>query len=329
MRWDGSHASRSSRRCAICSRTGVSERAEAAGADSEVSSLSGPVSVGLSVPQPRDTRNNLLVTLAVAALAATWAGEWVALVSRSRSIAVAALVLYAVGFLALAATRPALAVVALVVALPLVTIQVGFGDVEKTVSGDKIAVAVVAGVWLWQRGRQAAPSLLRRPVIRWWLLLLALVALSALAHGASRSELWGLTGAFLYFAVFALALDLFERDVSARRHVLVAAALTAGAVARLGLLERLVFPGTPFYFKDGVMSPDYYSFGSTIGHTNFLAAYLALVLGPLAALVCLRAMPQRRGLALSSSAMVLMLLLARSIGALVRVATGALLVLVI
>src|SRR3989442_2439256 len=235
MRWDGSRASHSSRRCGICSRTGVSERAEAACADSEVSSLSGPVSVGLSVPQPRDTRNNLLVRLALAALAATWAGEWIAVVSRSRSIAVAALVLYAVGFVVLATMRPTLAVVALVVALPLVTIEVGFGDVEKTVSGDKIAVAAVAGVWLWQRGRQAASSLLRRPVIRWWLLLLALVAVSALAHGASRSELWGLTVAFLYFASFSLSLDLFERYASAHRHLLVAAALTAGSVAALDL----------------------------------------------------------------------------------------------
>jgi O-antigen ligase len=191
---------------------------------------------------------------------------------------------------------------------------------------------VVAGVWLWQRGRQAAPSLLRRPVIRWWLPLLALTTLSALAHGASKSELWGLTGAFLYFAVFALALDLFERDASARRHVLVAAALTAGAVAGLGVVERLVFPGTPFYFKDGVMAAQY-SFGSTIGHTNFLAAYLALVLGPLAAVICLCAMrqraPLRPWLITSGAVMVLTLVLARSIGALAGIATGALLVLVI
>src|SRR5881296_1012234 len=89
-------------------------------------------------------------------------------------IAVVALALYALGFLGLAAMRPSLAVVALVVALPLVTIEVGFGDVEKTVSGDKIAVAVVAGVWLLKRGYRAAPTLLRRSAIRWWLVLLAL-----------------------------------------------------------------------------------------------------------------------------------------------------------
>src|SRR5262249_58321146 len=109
------------------------------------------------------------------------------------------------------------------------------------------AVGVVVGVWLVRRGRQAAPSLLRRPAIRWWLALLALTAASALAHGASKSELWGLTGTFLYFAVFALALDLFDRDARARRFVLIAAALTAGGVAALGLVERLVFLGTPFY----------------------------------------------------------------------------------
>ena len=310
----------------------MSERAGAACADSEVSSLIGPVSVDLSVPQPHDTRNDRLVTLAVAALAATWAGEWIALASRSRSIAVAALALYALGFLALAATRPSLAVVALVVALPLVTIEVGFGDVEKTVSGDKIAVAVVAGVWLLKRGYRAAPTLLRRSAIRWWLVLLALTTVSALGHGASKSELWGLTGAFLYFAVFALALDLFDRDARARRHVLIAAALTAGGVAALGLVERLVFPGTPFYFKDGVM-PVYYSIGSTIGHTNFLAAYLALVLGPLAALVCLGAMrqraPLRPWLITSGAVMVLTLVLARSIGALAGVAVAALVVLAV
>ena len=310
----------------------MSERAGAACADSEVSSLIGPVSVDFSVPQPHDTRNDRLVTLAVAALAATWAGEWIALASRSRSIAVAALALYALGFLALAATRPSLAVVALVVALPLVTIEVGFGDVEKTVSGDKIAVAVVAGVWLLKRGYRAAPTLLRRSAIRWWLVLLALTTVSALGHGASKSELWGLTGAFLYFAVFALALDLFDRDARARRHVLIAAALTAGGVAALGLVERLVFPGTPFYYKDGVMVA-HYSFGSTIGHTNFFAAYLALVLGPLAALVCLRVTrqraPLRPWLITSGAVMVLTLVLARSIGALAGVAVAALVVLAV
>src|SRR5262249_25636677 len=233
----------------------------------------GPVSVELSVPRSRDTRHDLVVTLAVAALAAAWVGEWVAVANRSRTVAIAALVLYALGFLALAAMRPSLAVVALVVALPLVTIEVGFGDVEKTVSGDKLAVAAVAGVWLLKRGYRAAPSLLGCPAIRWWLALVALTTVSALAHGASKSELWGLTGAFLYFAVFALALDVFERDARTRRQVLAAAALTAGVVAGLGLVERLVFPGTPFYFKDGVMV--YHSFGSTIGHTNFFAAYLA------------------------------------------------------
>src|SRR5262249_9977008 len=292
----------------------------------------GPVSVELSVPRSRDTRHDLVVTLAVAALAATWAGEWLAIANRSRAIAVAALVLYALGFLALAAMRPSLAVVALVVALPLVTIEVGFGDVEKTVSGDKLAVAAVAGVWLLKRGYRAAPSLLGRPAIRWWLVLLALTTVSALAHGASKSEWWSVTGTFLYFAVFALALDLFQRDASARRHVLVAAALTAGAVGGLGFVERLVFLGTPFYFKDGVMA-SHYSFGSTVGHTTFLAAYLALVLGPLAGLVCLRAMPQRppwrAWLVTSGAAMALVLVLARSIGALAGVAVGALVVLAV
>ena len=301
-------------------------------ADSEVSSLTEPVSVELSVPRSRDTRHDLVVTLAVAALAATWAGEWLAIANRSRTIAVAALVLYALGFLALAAMRPSLAVVALVVALPLVTIEVGFGDVEKTVSGDKLAVAAVAGVWLLKRGYRAAPSLLGRPAIRWWLVLLALTTVSALAHGASKSELWGLTGAFLYFAVFALALDLFDRDARARGFVLIAAALTAGGVAALGLVERLVFLGTPFYFKDGVMA-SHYSFGSTVGHTNFLAAYLALVLGPLAGLVCLRAMrqrpPLRAWLVASGAAIAFVLVLARSIGALAGVAVAALVVLAV
>src|SRR2546422_1540459 len=89
---------------------------------------------------------------------------------------------------------------------------------------------------------------------------------------------------------------------------------------------------TPFYFKDGVM-PVHYSIGSTIGHTNFLAAYLALVLGPLAGLVCLRAIPRRFSLrpwlVTSAGAMVLMLVLARSVGALAGVAVAALALLVI
>jgi len=264
----------------------------------------------------------------VSALAVTWLCEWIAIAGRSRPIALLALAVYGFGFLVLGVARPSLAIVALVVALPLVTIELGFGDVEKTVSGDKIAVIIVGGLWLVQRGGQSARSLFRHAAIRWWLLLLLVITLSVIAHGASKSEMWGLTGALVYGAIFASALDLFDRDARALRLVLTAAALTAGAVAGLGLVEKLVLSKASLYFKDGVMAY-HYSFGSTIGQSNFLAAYLALSLGPLSGLVCLRATPRRACFVASGVAGVLALVLARSIGALAGVAAGALVVLII
>src|SRR5262249_61027155 len=113
-----------------------------------------------------------------------------------------------------------------------------------------------------------------------------------------------------------------------RSRLLVGVAVSAGSWGGPVFVERVKFPGRPFYFKDGVMLPDYYSFGSTIGHTNFLAAYVALILGPLAGLLCSHGR-WRAGLAASGATMVWMLVLARSVGALVGVSAATLLVLVV
>src|SRR5262249_34582184 len=113
-----------------------------------------------------------------------------------------------------------------------------------------------------------------------------------------------------------------------RSRLLVGVAVSAGSWGGPVFVERLKFPGTPFYFKDGVMLPDYYSFGSTIGHTNFLAAYVALILGPLAGLLCSHGR-WRAGRAASGATMVWVLVLARSIGALVGVSAATLMVLVV
>jgi O-antigen ligase len=109
--------------------------------------------------------------------------------------------------------------------------------------------------------------------------------------------------------------------------VLGAAGLAGGVVAGLGLVEagiRLGGHDLALYFKQGTMVT-HYSFGSTIGHTNYLAAYLALVLAPLVALAAVADGGWRRGwLAASAAVIGLVLALARSIGALVGLSVGAL-----
>ena len=289
-------------------------------------------SVGVSITRRHDAGDSLVAILATAMLVLAWAGQWIAMAAHSRTIALAALALYAAGFVVLAALRPSLALIALVVAVPLVTIEIGFGDVEKTVSGDKIAVAVVAAMWVIRRGHVAAAALLKTSAVRWWLVFLALISVSAIAQGLSKAEAWNVTATVIYALVFMLALDVFLHDPGVRDSVLLAAGVTAGVVAGIGLIERLLWSiflsPIPLYFKDGTQPP-MYSIGSTIGHTNFLAGYLALVLGPLLVLAW-RGSSGRRKLLLTSSALVtIALVVARSIGALVGVAAGAFIVVVI
>lgn len=81
-------------------------------------------------------------------------------------LAVATVIWYGLVFGVLAWYSLPLALIGLVVALPLITVEVGLGDVEKTLSTDKVALAVVVAVWLVRRAPAAWSRLIRLPPVR-------------------------------------------------------------------------------------------------------------------------------------------------------------------
>ncbi len=226
-----------------------------------------------------ETPSRGAVLAAAGALLLTVLGEGAAIRSGSTSLALANLVWYGCTFLALAWYRLPLALLALTVALPLITVEVGFGDVEKTASADKVALGVVVLVWLVRR-LPVLRRLVRLSAVRWWGAFLVIVALSALSSGLTLGQGWGLVKQALFAAVFLMALDIANAD-HARLRWLVGAGGTVGVVVAVlanveGVSRRLGHP-LPLYFKHGTMS-DALVAGATISHLNFLGGYLLLVL---------------------------------------------------
>lgn len=267
-----------------------------------------------------------ILGLTLVALAA--GGEVAAIVLQWRALALATLVVYGVGLALLAWWRFPFALLVLVVVLPLVTVEVGLGDVEKTVSADKVALVAIVVVWWARRGRAAARGLWRVVAVRWWLLFLGLVGLSALAHGLSPGELWSVAGQVVYFSVFCLVLETLDRPDRGMeaRDVLLAAGLGGSLVAIVALFEwGLLVRGhvIRMYFKQGTMAV-VHTFGSTIGHTNFMAGYLAMIFAVLV-VVWFSTPTARRWWAGAGCALVAVVLgRARSAGSLLGLMTAAL-----
>jgi len=265
-------------------------------------------------------------TLVLVGLLLAAAGESAAIWLHSTPIAVATIAGYGVAFALLAVYRLPLAFVALVLALPLITIETGFGDVQMTLSADKVALAAVVGVWLLRRLAAVRAALARIPGVRWWLAFLAVVVVSGVYNGISVLQVWSLLGQIVYLGVFLLALDMLATR-STRERTMQVAGLTAVVVGVLAVAEGLplAWSASPgMYFKQGTMS-DFYIPGSTIAHANFLGGYLVLLLPSLAAVSLTGNRRWKIGSLVGAVVIGLGLVWTRSVGAWAGLATGTLL----
>lgn len=267
----------------------------------------------------------LTLLAAVGCLAGAGLAEVLAILLHSPAFALGALGAEAAGFLLLAGGGLDAALVALVVVVPVLTVELGLGDAGKTVSSDKLALAVLGGAWWVRRAGAAAGDLLRVPAVWFWIAYLAVCGLSALRVGVSLRETWSVAEQAAYATVFWLALDVF-RSPSALRRVLLAASVGAALVAALGVVEgavNLVLERPlPLYFKQAVM-PSHYSFGSTVAHTNFLGAYLVLMAPVLVALALVHRAPWRPIMLVGAGLVGTVIVHARSIGALAGLLAAA------
>ncbi|MBI3634992.1 MAG: O-antigen ligase family protein [Candidatus Rokubacteria bacterium] len=228
----------------------------------------------------------------VAALVLTGVGEATAIALGSPSLGLLVIAWYGVVFLLVSLYRIDLAFLLLLVTLPLVTLEVPTPG-ERTLSGDKLALTAVAAVWAVRRGPRAWPRLREVPAIRWWVALVVVAAASAVANAGILRQALGVVELAVYAALFALALDLFAETPGLRQRAAVIVAVTAAAVAGLALVERgaiAVGVDLPLQLR-AASDPSVVTRGATIGHANFLAAYLVLV-AP--ALLIVRS-PGRRG----------------------------------
>lgn len=221
-----------------------------------------------------------VVMCLVGAFLLTAAGEATAIRSGSSSLALVTVLWYGGAFCVLAWYRLPLALIGLVFTLPLITVEVGFGDVEKTLSADKVALGAVVGVWVLRRGRAAWSRLIGISPVRWWLAFLVVVLVSAVANAPTLGQAWGVLKQALYAGMFLMALDILETDRLFLRRLVTVTAITGVLVAILALAEgisRRMGSPLPLYFKQSTMM-DILVPGGTISHVNFLGGYLLLIL---------------------------------------------------
>jgi O-antigen ligase len=259
----------------------------------------------------------------------TLLGELVAIHFQPPSVALGTIFWYAFVFALLAWRRTSVAVLGLLVALPLITVEVGLGDVEKTFSTDKLALGAVALVWLARRAVAAdRRRLFQPPVTRWWGLFLGVVLVSALVNGRFLDEGWGVVKQVIYACVFLASLDAFSEEPGLLKRALAGAGLAGSLVALLALVEwvgRSRGAQLFLYFKQGTIA-DAYSAGSTFAHVNFLSGYLVLVL-PILIAIAAGVGRKWRPLAVAGAvSVVLALFYASSVGAWVGLTAAGLLV---
>jgi len=280
--------------------------------------------IGTSAWEPP---SRVAVIAVVGALLLTALGEGLTIRSGSASLALATIAWYGVAFCGLAWYRLPVALFGLVVTLPLITVEVGLGDVEKTLSTDKVALAAVVSVWLVRR-LPTAWRLVRLSSVRWWDVFLVVVLLSALSNGLTISQAWGFLKQALYAGVFLMALDTLGSGRVFLRQLLTATAVAGILVAMLAAVEGISHRGghpLALYFKHGTMM-DMTVAGATISHVNFLGGYLLLIL-PTLVVVSFTAGGRIRALLIVGGVMVaLTFLYAGSMGASIGLLTEGLLV---
>jgi len=280
----------------------------------------------VSPPAARQTARDVpqaAVVGAAVALVVTVPLVPVAAVSGSVTLASSLLAVYGAGLFLLTLRWPPLGVVGLLAALPLVTIEIGVGDLDRTVSADKVALAAVVLGWLARRGREALPAALRHPLLGWWLALLGIVVVSEVARGAGFRQAWGIARHAIPALVFFAAADVLASP-RVRAQAVMFAAAAGTAVALLAVAEWGLVAGgihSPMFFKTGTLG-DEQKFGATISHVNYLAAYLVIVLAVLAAAAAAATGRTRRMAVVAMAAPLAALVYADSAGSAVALVAG-------
>ncbi len=181
----------------------------------------------------------------------------VAILIGSRVAALVAIASYGLIFLGLGLIDPDRAPLALLFLLPLVTLEVGFGDLNRTLSADKVALGAVAATWWMRRGLVGLPGAFREvSAARWLGALCVVVAVGAAVRGFTGQQVWALAEQVVILSVFLAALEAFESDVQRGRALValvsgsvIVVALTAGQALVHAVTGRSVL----LFFKSGTI----------------------------------------------------------------------------
>jgi O-antigen ligase len=224
--------------------------------------------------------------------------------------------------------RPSVALPVALFFLPLINIHFGLGLVEKTLSFEKVLLPLLVLAW-------GAGHLVRRdyripkdPLLSLWVAWLLVQTITLLLVGESPvDQTWYLAEQVAYLLFFVMALDVLKIPGTSL-WVLRVLMVCGWVVAVLGLSQELFLRlGGPVpvltYPSTGRWSSE---FGSTIGHPNFFSAFQILTL-PLTAWAWWRGSGRQR-VALSFLGLIQVagVFLAKSIGGVVGLAVGGLVV---
>ena len=174
---------------------------------------------------------------------------------------------------------------------PLVNVEVAFGDTERSISYDKMALLALASAFAWHLLRNGKyvlhhenqPDFL--PYI--WLVYIAWSLVAAWLSGApGKQQFWGLAETIAYFITFLVFQEICADETSRNR---ILKAILYGGVIMLAtvLFQNLAYQitwkiwGPHHSFRtDLLYSPFprifFHPRPGPIGHPNFLAAYLVL-----------------------------------------------------
>ena len=172
---------------------------------------------------------------------------------------------------------------------PLVNIEVAFGDTERSISYDKVALLALALGFAWHVLRNKKRlSLQSQPIFCCtWLVYIAWSLVAAwLSDAPLKQQFWGLAETVAYFITFLVFQDICADDAS-RNRVLKAILYSGVIMLAAVLLQNLAYQITwkiwgplQSFRADLLYSPFPRMFFDSrpgpIGHPNFLAAYLIL-----------------------------------------------------
>jgi O-antigen ligase len=201
----------------------------------------------------------------------------------SRAVALFALGVYALGLLFATVLDVRSVALCILLILPLVTIEVGFGNTDHTLSSDKIALVIAAGAWWLRRGFRRELFSAFIPPVRWLTGFCLVVALGAAFRGFAFRQLWALGEQLVALSIFLLALDAFRAEETRRaafRYLLWGSAVVSGVTLAQVLANGLTGVAVALFFKSGTMLDEFRlrDMPSTLGHANSLGSYVALAL---------------------------------------------------